>query len=172
MELRDYIVRLGLPNLGLPTSAYAVHFYAHPFMRLLSDSPMDNISNHLIPGYHTVAPQVVVLMIGADDIWFRPPSLIAASLYSVARYLLHAGCPKILICQSSTHFSVWFRDRMSIVESVLLSLLAEDDDSRVTFLQIPGFRTAPSFVLESDASLNLLGQFRLYQGVRRALNNL
>lgn len=166
VQLRSYIGQIGMPNLGLGCEDYAVHFYARPHMRVVSDCSADNIRHDLIPAYHTLVPDAVILLIGSEDLWFKPPSVVAAGVYSIARYLVVAGCQRVFIGQLPTHPAAWYRMRLSMFEDIILGLIEEDADHKVAFWRMPGFRTAPAFLLDSYAKLNMLGLFRLYRGVR------
>lgn len=171
LDLRNYIALIGMPNLGLGTEDFAVHFYTHHNMMVVSDTAADNMVQHLLPAYHTLVPDLVVLIIGNDDLWFKAPSIVAAGVYAIARYLVHAGCQKVIIAQLPTHPTAWYRNRLDALEQILCTMLEEDDDPRVIFSPMPGFRTAPAFVLDSQARLNCLGLFRLYRGVRTCITN-
>lgn len=155
-----------MPNLGLGLEDYAIHFYAREHMMVVSDTQADNIQHDLIPAYHTLVPDAVILMVGSEDLWFKPPSTVAAGIYSIARYLVTAGCKRVFIGQLPTHPASWYRLRLAMLEDIILGLIAEDMDPRITFWRMPGYRTAPAFILDSQAKLNMLGLFRLYRGVR------
>lgn len=168
-QLRQYIHTIGMPNLGLGIEDFAVHFYGHPHMAVVSATAADNIAHHLIPAFHSLVPDLVILIVGSYDLWFESPTMVAAGVYSIARYLITAGCQRVVIGQLATHPTNWFRQRLTAFEDVLIGLIGEDADPRVSFCRMPGFRTAPAFILEADASLNMLGLFRLYRGVRGAI---
>lgn len=170
-DLRAYIELIGMPNLGLGTQDFAVHFYCHQHMQVVSDTALDNMVHHLLPAYHTLIPDAVVLLIGNDDLWFKAPSIVAAGVYAIARYLIQAGCPKVSIGQLPTHPTAWYRNRLQALETILSTMIAQDNDNRVHFCPMPGFRTAPAFVLDSQAKLNCLGLYRLYRGVRRCITS-
>lgn len=171
LDLRNYIAMIGMPNLGLGCQEYGVHFYTHPHMKLVSDTVRDNMVQHLVPAYHTLVPDKVILIIGNEDLWFKCPSIVAAGVYAVARYLVHAGCKDVVICQLPTHPTAWYRSRLEALENIIVTMLAEDNDNRVAFCAMPGFRTAPAFVLDSEAHLNCLGLYRLYRGVRHCITD-
>lgn len=122
---------------------------------------------------HNIAPQVVVIQAGSNDICDtnKEPALIAQAMVNLAFFLIsQAGVKRVVICQilfrKVTPFPT-YNDKVYQTNGLIKDAVGSIPG--VVFWTLRGFWNSSSQLFADGVHLNTLGNIKLYRSLRLAI---
>lgn len=165
-RLDEYVSTSGRTNCGLNTRLFDVSMYGIGGLRLFAPSPLRRMSHH-IRYVNVVTPDLLILVVGSNDVMQHGPEEIAAGLVSMAGYALLAGVRHVAITLLLYRSDHTFNTRAVYTNLAIMRYVRRTANPRIRFWRNRGMAfPRAEFLAQDGVHLNHRGNYRFYRSIR------